>query len=47
MGGGDLISLKEFKDFKQKIPENIELLRKHYYEYINYLKIMEEEFENG
>ena len=38
-----MISLKEFKDFKQKIPENIELLRKHYK---MYKKILMEEFEN-
>ena len=38
-----MISLKEFKKFELKIPENIELLRKHYYEYLEYKKIMEDE----
>lgn len=38
-----MISLKEFEKFELKVPENIELLRKHYYEYLEFKKILEEE----
>lgn len=38
-----MISLKEFKDFELKIPDNIDLLRKHYYEYLEFKKILEDE----
>ena len=40
-----MISLKKFKDFKQKIPDNIKEIREHYYQYLEYKKIMEDELK--
>jgi len=40
-----MISLKEFKNFKQKIPENIKEIREHYYQYLEYKKILMEELK--
>lgn len=42
-----MISLKEFEKFELKVPDNIDVIRKHYYEYLEYKKIMEGEFENA
>lgn len=39
-----MISLKEFREFTLKIPDNIELIRKHYKMYLEYIKILECEF---
>ena len=38
-----MISLKEFIDFKLKIPDNIDVIRKHYKMYLEYIKIIKEE----
>ena len=38
-----MISLKEFEKFELKIPENIKEIREHYYQYLEYKKIMEDE----
>ena len=45
MGGRELISFKEFEKFELKVPENIDLLRKHYYEYLEFKKILMEELK--
>ena len=40
-----MISLKEFVNFKLKIQDNIEEIRKHYYLYKEFKKILECEFD--
>jgi len=42
-----MISLKEFKDFELKVPDNIDVIRKHYYEYLEYKKILMEEIKEN
>ena len=41
-----MISLKKFKDFELKYEENLKLLRNCYKKYLEYKKILMEEFEN-
>ena len=39
-----MISLKEFENFELKVPDNIDVIRKHYKMYKKYIKILEGEF---